>query len=193
MSLRKTPIAAALALCGAMPLVAQAAPTVSWSAPTYGATLSGTLSGSACGATTSSDAIQVTFWANDWQLNNDYSPPWNCNFPTTQLRDGTYTLRAVAYDAKGGISESRINVTVANNSASTSTPTPTPTASGTPAPSSGALDVWFKAPTAGSTISGVLNGGTNCYTNTSGSVSCNTTSPQASVAAATQLTVVATS
>ena len=113
MSLRKTPIAAALALCGAMPLVAQAAPTVSWSAPTNGATLSGTLSGSACGATTSSDAIQVTFWANDWQLNNDYSPPWNCNFPTTQLRDGTYTLRAVAYDAKGGISESRINVTVA--------------------------------------------------------------------------------
>ena len=118
MSLRKTPIAAALALCGAMPLVAQAAPTVSWSAPANGATLSGTLSGSACGATTSSDAIQVTFWANDWQLNNDYSPPWNCNFPTTQLRDGTYTLRAVAYDANGGVSESRINVTVANNSTS---------------------------------------------------------------------------
>src|SRR5438094_234357 len=40
----------------------------------------------------------------------------------------------------------------------------------TPAPISGSLDVWFKAPMNGSTIKGVLNGGTNCYANTSGSV-----------------------
>src|SRR3979411_1026872 len=39
----------------------------------------------------------------------------------------------------------------------------------TPAPLSGSLDVWFKAPLAGSTIKGVLNGGTNCYVNASGS------------------------
>src|SRR5690349_13118541 len=40
----------------------------------------------------------------------------------------------------------------------------------TPAPLSGSLDVWFKAPLAGSTISGTLNGGTSCYANSSGSV-----------------------
>src|SRR5256885_953666 len=137
MSLRKTPIAAALALCGAMPLVAQAAPTVSWSAPTNGATLSGTLSGSACGATTSSDAIQVTFWANDWQLNNDYSPPWNCNFPTTQLRDGTYTLRAAVSAAQAGTPAPPVTATPAVTPAPTGTPTPTTTATATPAPTSG--------------------------------------------------------
>ena len=35
----------------------------------------------------------------------------------------------------------------------------------TPAPTSGSLDVWFKAPTAGSTVRGVLNLGTSCYVN----------------------------
>src|SRR5207248_9150771 len=52
----------------------------------------------------------------------------------------------------------------------TPSPTPTPTPGATPAPQAGSLDVWFKAPLAGSTIKGVLNGGTSCYTNTSGSV-----------------------
>ena len=35
-------------------------------------------------------------------------------------------------------------------------------AQSTPAPSSGSLDVWFKAPKSGATVSGVLNGGTSC-------------------------------
>jgi hypothetical protein len=51
------------------------------------------------------------------------------------------------------------------------------------------------APTAAGTVKIQLASGGSWYscTNTSGSVSCNTTSPQATVAAATQLTVVATS
>src|SRR3954464_13884012 len=40
----------------------------------------------------------------------------------------------------------------------------------TPAPMSGSLDVWFKAPLNGSTVSGVLAGGSTCYVNASGSV-----------------------
>src|SRR5439155_613103 len=43
-------------------------------------------------------------------------------------------------------------------------------AQSTQAPTSGALDVWFKAPTAGNTISGVLNAGSGCYVSASGSV-----------------------
>ena len=51
------------------------------------------------------------------------------------------------------------------------------------------------SPTSAGTVKIQLASGGSWYscTNTSGSVSCNTTSPQASVAAATQLTVVATS
>jgi hypothetical protein len=44
-------------------------------------------------------------------------------------------------------------------------------AQSTPAPSSGSLDVWFKAPKSGATVSGVLNGGTSCYVNASGAIS----------------------
>jgi hypothetical protein len=51
------------------------------------------------------------------------------------------------------------------------------------------------APTAAGTVKVQLAGGGIWYTcsNSSGSVTCNTTSPQATVAAATQLAVVATS
>src|ERR1051325_4491783 len=40
-------------------------------------------------------------------------------------------------------------------------------AQSTPAPGSGSLDVWFKAPTAGKTVSGSLSG-TNCYVHGTG-------------------------
>src|SRR5882762_2724013 len=173
MQFHKTPIAlAVLAACGAMPLAAQATPTVSFTSPANGAVLSGNVSGSACAVTTSSDTQRVTFWADNWQINNDYSAPFNCTFPTTQLRDGPYTLRAVAYDAAGASTEARISIALNNSGTVTPTPTPspTPTTTPTPAPLSGSLDVWFKAPLAGSTIKGVLNGGTNCYVNASGSV-----------------------
>ena len=127
MKFHKTPIAlAVVAACGALPLAAQAAPTVSWNAPMNGAALRGNVSGSACAVTTSSDTDRVTFWADNWQINNDYSPPFNCDFPTTQLRDGAYTLRAVAFDASGASTEARISITV-NNSGTVSTVTPTPT------------------------------------------------------------------
>ena len=188
MQFRKSQIAlAALAACGALPLAAQAAPTVSWTSPANGAVLSANVNGSACAVNTSSDATTVSFWANNWQISNDYNPPFNCNFPTKQLPDGPYTLRAIAYDASGNSSEADINITINNSGTATPSPTPSPSPSPTPSPSpsptptpttgtptpapfSGSLDVWFKAPLAGSTLSGVLNGGTSCYVNASGSV-----------------------
>ena len=50
------------------------------------------------------------------------------------------------------------------------------------------------SPTSATTVKASLNGGTTWYacTNSSGSVSCTTTSPQATVAGATNLQVVAT-
>src|SRR3954462_3072569 len=186
MTFHKTPIAlAVLAACGALPLAAHAAPTVSWNTPANNAVVSGNVAGGACAVTTSSDTDRVTFWADNWQINNDYSGPFNCDFPTTQLQDGPYKLRAVAYDASGNSTEADINITVNNSGTATPTPTvtPTPTITPTPvvttiatsststaAPLSGSLDVWFKAPLANATVSGILNGGTNCYVNASGSV-----------------------
>lgn len=74
MTFRKSPIAlAALAVCGAV----HAAPTVSWTTPSANAALRGTVSGSACAVTTSG-ATRVTFWADNYQINNDYSSPFNC-------------------------------------------------------------------------------------------------------------------
>src|SRR5213082_3461946 len=166
MNFRKSPIAlAALALCGALPLGAQAAPTVSWISPQSGAALKGTVSGSACAINASSDVVMAQFWANNAQINNDYSAPYNCTFDTTTLPDGSYTLRAVVFDARGNRTQTAIPITI--NNKATPTPSPTPAAGATPAPQAGSLDVWFKSPLAGSTVTGMLNGGTSCYTNTS--------------------------
>jgi hypothetical protein len=273
MRFNKSPIAlAALAVCSGMPLAAQAAPTVSWSAPLSGATLAGSISGSTCAVNASSDTTRVVFWANNYQINNDYSAPWNCSFNTKVLADGSYTLKAVAYNDNNKTSTTAsIPITIKNSGSSTTTNTPpsvsftspgagqtvsgssvsyaanasdnagvsrvdffldgsssallsdssspyggtldstqlangshtltataydaaglktstqvsfnvsnTSTSTGgtstggttttaTPGPFSGSLDVWYKAPANGATISGVLNGGTSCYANTSGS------------------------
>src|SRR2546423_1714058 len=116
MTFHKTPIAlAVLAACGAMPLAAQAAPSVSFTAPANGAVLSGNVSAGACAVQTSSDTQRVSFWADNWQINNDYSAPFNCDFPTTQLRDGPYSLRAVAYDASGASTEASVSITINNS------------------------------------------------------------------------------
>jgi hypothetical protein len=144
MQFHKTPIAlAALAVCGAMPLSAEAAPSVSWTAPQDGAVLRGTISGSACAVSTSSTAVRTTFWANNWQINNDYGAPFTCNFNTTNLPDGAYPLRVRAYDSSGAYTERRINVTIANH---TSTPTPPPP------PANTAPSVSMTSPSSGASV-----------------------------------------
>src|SRR5689334_22695717 len=175
MKFRKSPIAlAAFTLCGALPLAAQAAPSVSIITPASGATLSGIVSGSACAINASSDVVMAQFWANNAQINNDYSAPYTCNFDTRTLPDGNYTYRAVVLNARGQRAEQDIPITIRNRTPSPSpspSPTPTPTPSGsTPAPQPGSLDVWFKAPANGATVSGALNAGSNCYVNASGNV-----------------------
>src|SRR3954467_7103499 len=127
MEFRKSPIAlAALAVCGALPLAAQAAPSVSWVTPSNNAVVRGTLGGAACAVNTSG-ATRVTFWADNYQINNDYSAPFNCTFDTTRLSDRSYTLRAVRYDASGGSTTASRTITINNTGAASVTPTPTVT------------------------------------------------------------------
>ena len=67
MKFRKSQIAlAALAACGALPLAAQAAPSISWAAPANGAVLSGRVSDTACAVNASADTTRVTFSATNW-------------------------------------------------------------------------------------------------------------------------------
>ena len=156
MHFRKTPIAiAALALTGAIPMAAQAAPTVSWTTPQSGAVLSGRVTGSACAVATSG-TTRVTFNAGSWQINNDYSSPFNCDLDTTRLKDGSYTLRARAYDASGVYRDAFIPVTI-NNSGATPTPAPAPTNT--------APTVSITSPAASQTVSGTISYAANATDN----------------------------
>src|SRR5438067_13175062 len=89
---RKTPIAlAAAALCGAISFAAEAAPTISWTTLGDNAVLRGSVSGTTCAVDTTG-ATRVTFWANNYQINNDYSAPPNCDCDAIKPSDSTYPL-----------------------------------------------------------------------------------------------------
>jgi hypothetical protein len=130
MKLQTTPIAlAAIALIAAAPAVipstAQAAPTVSFSAPAAGATIS---QPTACEAT--GERIKRVVFAikpNDagsWTtLNTDQDAPWRCNIDPTRFANGDYWLRAVAYDSDtGGASDTATRAIKISKSASNKAP-----------------------------------------------------------------------
>jgi hypothetical protein len=159
MTAGRFPIAlAVLAVCGA----AQAAPVVSFKAPLPNATVSGTLSGGACEALVSSSAaVTKVRFSVDSGTNPigtaDRAAPWRCSLDTTRLANGSHKLIVRAFDVNGESDKATITINVQNGSA-------------TPAPSAGPLDVWFKAPLDGSTIAGVLKGGSSCYVKGTGVV-----------------------
>jgi hypothetical protein len=104
------------------------APTVSWVAPTAGATLTGYISGSACEAKASDDVEvdHVVMKVDGAVLNTEIAAPWNCKFDSTQVGDGTHTLSATAYDAAGNSRTASVSVTVANAPAPAPEPAPAP-------------------------------------------------------------------
>jgi hypothetical protein len=154
------------------------APKVTWRSPLSGATLSGTINGSTCAvdATSTVGMDVVSFWIDNYQIQNDYSAPFNCAFDTKMLSDGPHTMMVQAYNTRRELTTSSIPVTI-NNTATTTAPAPAPvttipsgTAVATPAPTAGSLGIWFKAPANGATVSGTLNLGTNCYVKGTGSI-----------------------
>src|SRR5438067_234517 len=143
---RKSPIAlAALALCGAMPLAAQATPTpapisgsldVWFKAPTSGSTIKGVLNGGTnCYANTSGSVARVAFKMDSSALNTDTTPAdgTQCAIDTTKFANGTHTLTATVYDASGNTRNDVISVNV-QNATVTPSPTPSPAPSPTPTP-----------------------------------------------------------
>lgn len=117
------------------------APTVSLSAPSSGATVSGTVTVSA----NASDAVGVTsvqFTLDGVDLGTaDTTAPYSISWNTRSSSNGTHTLRAVARDAAGNTrTSSSRTVTVNNVTADTTAPT-----------------VGLSAPASGATISGVVS------------------------------------
>ncbi|HEU0258990.1 MAG TPA: hypothetical protein VFR57_06185, partial [Burkholderiales bacterium] len=64
MKLKSPTALAVVSLCAALPLNVQSAPTVSFSAPTNGGTVSGTLSGTACQLISGSSLYRVRFFVD---------------------------------------------------------------------------------------------------------------------------------
>jgi Big-like domain-containing protein len=148
------------------------APTVSWVAPGPGATVRGKISGSACEVSAGDDrgVDRVVMKVDGTTLHTESDAPWNCNFDSTKVSDGTHTLSATAYDDAGNNRTASVTITVANadqkqtSSPETApapdpTPAPAPEEPGSvPAPDTTAPNVSWTVPTAGSVVNGKISG-----------------------------------
>lgn len=122
--------------------VDNAAPTVSLTAPTNGATVQGTVNMTA----TASDNVGVTsvdFYNGLILLNSDTSSPYSYSWDSTTVANGSYTLGASARDAAGNVTNTSVSVTVNN-----------PT---TPPPDTTKPTTSITAPASGATITGTYN------------------------------------
>ena len=106
----------ALFFCAGLPLVAQAAPTVSFRTPSEGQTVAGQLNKSAC-EVTGTEISRVTFYFDSAKLNTDQNSPWNCNVDTTKFSNGVHVLKAVASNKGGATATAQISLSVQNASA----------------------------------------------------------------------------
>jgi len=138
-------------LFGPVAAATNAPPTISFLSPLTGQTVSGTVSYSAT-ATDDVGVARVTFSLDGVALVSETSAPYGGSLDTTGLANGNHTLGAIAYDTQGLSATSQVSVNVQNG-----------TTTATPGPGTGSLNVWFKAPTNGKTVSGFLNGGFSCY------------------------------
>ena len=106
----------------------KAAPTaVTLTAPTAGATVSGTITLSG----TASDNVAVTkmdFFVDGGTtaIGTDSQAPFSASYTTTGLTNGTHTFTAKAYDAAGNsASSAAVSVTVSNTACTSDTTAPT--------------------------------------------------------------------
>jgi hypothetical protein len=116
-------------------------PTVSFTAPANdGATLQGTASVSVS-AHDASGISRVKFFLGETELSVDESEPFTASINTTSFANGTYTLRAVAYDTAGNSATATRQVTISN------------TAPPAPEPTKAVMNIWW--PGDGVNVSGV--------------------------------------
>jgi len=129
MKFTKTPIAlAAITVLAGAPLAAEAV-TVSFKAPSSGSVLSNVnwFQSSACEVSgTGISHVQFVLINSSGQtisLNNDWSAAFRCNLKSENYPNGSYTLRAFAYDSAGNRVSSSRSITIKNGSTSNAPPT----------------------------------------------------------------------
>jgi hypothetical protein len=130
------------------PPPANTAPSVSITSPAQNQSVSGSLS-YAASATDNAGVSRVEFRLDGSLVSSDTSAPYGGSL--SNLAPGTHTLTATAYDAAGLNTASSVTFTVPQPT------TPPPPTATLPAPTSGSLDAWFKAPLSGQTVSGTLS------------------------------------
>jgi hypothetical protein len=87
---------------------------VAFSAPTSGATISGSFSNSTGCQVNGSAVTRVVFSMDTTALNTETYSPWQCKLDTRKFANGTHTLRATAYNSAGGSTTTAVTVTVKN-------------------------------------------------------------------------------
>ncbi|ADI84783.1 Ig-like domain-containing protein [Geobacter sulfurreducens] len=90
------------------------APTVSLSAPTSGATVSGVVSVNAT-ATDNLAVAKVEFYVNNVLASTDTTSPYSYSWDTSTVANGVYSLTAKAYDAAGNSKVSTAVTVTVNN------------------------------------------------------------------------------
>jgi hypothetical protein len=127
---------------------AYAAPTISFTAPLEGGTLSGNVQGPPNCIVTGSNLTKVMFYLNGVLTNTDgnLSNGLGCWIDTTKYPNGSYTVKAVGYDAAGATATASRSIKIQNGT----------TTSGT------APTLAFQAPAEGGTLSGNVQGPPNC-------------------------------
>jgi len=98
------------------------APTVSITAPTNGATLSGTVTFSAT-AFDDNSVSKVIFYIDSSLIVEDSAALYETSFNSLSYGNGAHTLKARAYDSAGQTTDSTISVTINNASSDTENPT----------------------------------------------------------------------
>jgi hypothetical protein len=142
-------------------------PSVSWQVPTAGATVRGTIQGSACEASAADvgGIDRVVMKVDGTTLNTESDAPWNCNFDSTKVSDGSHNLTATAYDAAGNARSASTTVNVAN-AAVTNPPPPTPTPTPTPTPAPEPTPGPTPPPPAGGSLVIGVDGGYGSWSST---------------------------
>ncbi len=95
-----------------------AAPAVTFTAPTAGATVSGMVTLAATASDVDGAVVAVRFELPDGTAVTDTSAPYSATWNTAQMANGVRAVRAIATDDGGATSSAQIMVTVANGSGS---------------------------------------------------------------------------
>jgi hypothetical protein len=89
-------------------------PSIAFSAPVSGATISGSFSNSTGCQVTGTGIAKVVFFMDATQLNTESYSPWQCTLDTRKFANGTHTLRAVGYNSAGASTSVTLSVYVKN-------------------------------------------------------------------------------